>query len=218
MAGRLQKMAREADPAKDVFLSRQRAEVLRAQIATNSDQQVFVNLQQSLARELLSAGQTAEALAAWQGLEDRLKEWNFPLDVRNRALLGVQKALCHMRLGEQANCVLNPTTESCLMPISPGGVHRDQRGSRAAVELLTETLRELPDNLAARWLLNIASMTLGEYPDRLPPNLVIPPSAFASDYDIKHFTNVAAGVGLELFGWAGGVVMDDFDGEGYLDV
>jgi hypothetical protein len=218
MAERLQKIAHDADPAKDMFLTRERAEVLRAQIATNTSAHQFIELQQNLAKDLLRSGQSAEALAAWQTLEDRVREWNMPFDARNRAILRIEKALCHLRLGEQANCVLNPTTESCLMPISPGGVHRDQRGSRAAVELLTETLRESPDNLKACWLLNIALMTLGEYPEKAPSNLVIPPSAFASSHDIKHFTNVAAGVGLELFGWAGGVIMDDFDNDGYLDV
>jgi hypothetical protein len=35
-----------------------------------------------------------------------------------------------------------------------------------------------------RWLLNIASMTVGEYPDKVPPKWLIPHRVFESDYDI----------------------------------
>jgi hypothetical protein len=218
MAELLQKIAHEADPAKDMFLSRERAEVLRAQATAATEPEAALELYRRLAKELLNAGKSAEALATWENLEERMRAANLELKGPSRAALPIEKALCHLRLGEQANCVLNPTLESCLMPISPGGVHRDQRGSRAAIDLLNDVLREFPDNLKARWLLNVASMTVGDYPHKIPPPLLIPPSAFASDYDIKRFTNVAAGVGLELFGWAGGVIMDDFDNDGYLDL
>ena len=48
-------------------------------------------------------------------------------------------------------------------------------------------LRENPDDLAARWLLNLAQMTLGQYPDQVPASQLIPPEVFLSDYDIKRF-------------------------------
>src|SRR5262249_13215774 len=119
MAERLQKIARDADPAKDMFLSRQRTERLRAQIAAVDDPGQFLRLQQDLAAELLKAGQPAEALAAWQTVEARVREWGVPSNNKIRASVAVEKAICQFRIGEQANCVLNPTTESCLMPISP---------------------------------------------------------------------------------------------------
>ena len=62
-------------------------------------------------------------------------------------------------------------------------------------------------------------MTLGDYPDRVPPASLIPPAAFDSDADIKRFVDAAPRLGLSLRGHhAGGSVMEDFDGDGLLDL
>ena len=61
-------------------------------------------------------------------------------------------------------------------------------------------------------------MTLGEYPYRVPPRWLIPPETFKPDYDIKRFYDVAPGLGLDVVGLAGGSIVDDFNGDGYLDI
>jgi len=104
------------------------------------------------------------------------------------------------------------------MPSQANGVHKSQRGSRKAAELLLEQLNEYPDDLKARWLLNIAYMTLGEYPDRVPPKWLVPPKAFESDYQIPRFYDVAGNLGLDLNSLSGGTIAEDFDGDGNLDI
>ena len=42
-----------------------------------------------------------------------------------------------------------------------------------------------------RWLLNVAYMTLGEYPDQVPPEHLIPLESFKSEFDIRRFTDLA---------------------------
>ena len=79
-------------------------------------------------------------------------------------------------------------------------------------------LEQNPDDLTARWLLNIAYMTLGEYPDQVPPQWLIEPSLFASEYDIGHFSDIAPFLRLDLVSLAGGSIMDDFDNDGFLDL
>src|SRR6185436_14640719 len=108
--------------------------------------------------------------------------------------------------------------DSCLMPIRDKGIHTEQRGSRGAKAILLQMIADAPKDLRARWLLNLACMTLGEYPDKVPASWLIPPSVFASDYDIKKFSNVAIDLGLDVDGHAGGVVMDDFDNDDDLDL
>jgi hypothetical protein len=83
------------------------------------------------------------------------------------------------------------------------GQHQNQRGSRRAIEAYTALLHEHPEDLISRWLLNVAYMTLGEYPDKVPPQWLIPPSVFASDYDIKPFPEIASSLGLDRVGRAG---------------
>jgi len=178
MAERLQKIAREGDPKKDMFLTRERAKVLAAELTETKDPGITFKLQPQLAAELLKSGDSAEALAAYQKLEEQMKQFGGSMDSRSRANFLMDVALCQLRLGEQANCLINHSSESCILPIGPSAIHRDQGGSRAAVASLTEALQELPGNLKARWLLNIANMTLGEYPDKVPSDQLIPAVGF----------------------------------------
>ncbi|MDX1388817.1 MAG: CRTAC1 family protein, partial [Acidobacteriota bacterium] len=93
-----------------------------------------------------------------------------------------------------------------------------ERGSRRAVEAFLNELSLRPDALDARWLLNLALMTLGEYPDAVPERWLIPPEVFASDHDIGRFRDVAPAAGLAEVGLAGGSVVEDLDGDGLLDI
>ncbi|HET6373206.1 MAG TPA: CRTAC1 family protein, partial [Candidatus Polarisedimenticolia bacterium] len=69
-----------------------------------------------------------------------------------------------------------------------------------------------------RWLLNIAYMTLGEYPAGVPAEWLIEPAVFASEGEIKRFTDIAGSLGLDVDDLAGGSIVDDFDNDGFLDV
>ena len=75
-------------------------------------------------------------------------------------------------------------------------------------------------DLRVLWLLNIAYMTLGEYPDKVPSQYLIPAELFRSAADLGRFTNVASLVGLTTRGpnLAGGSVFDDFNGDGLADL
>ena len=73
-------------------------------------------------------------------------------------------------------------------------------------------------SLAARWLLNIAYMTIGGYPDQVPEAHRIPPETFAATERFPRFDNVAPALGLDTFDMCGGAIADDFDNDGYLDV
>src|SRR5947209_6724073 len=61
-------------------------------------------------------------------------------------------------------------------------------------------------------------MTLGQYPDQVPPEYLIPLEPFASQVDIGRFTDMAPALGLNPLNQAGGVIMDDFDNDGLLDL
>ena len=64
------------------------------------------------------------------------------------------------------------------------GIHQRQQASRTAIEYFTKALKSSPADshvhLSVRWLLNIAYMTIGEYPDGVPAAYLIPASTFAS--------------------------------------
>ena len=132
------------------------------------------------------------------------------------ALLGV----IHLRRGETENCLDCRGPSSCIFPIAAEAVHQQPSGSRAAIGHFTSYLRRRPEDLGVRWLLNVAYMTLGEYPEKVPPEWLIPLEPFRSRLDIGRFENVASQVGLERRGpnMAGGSIFDDFTGDGLPDV
>ena len=69
-----------------------------------------------------------------------------------------------LRRGENENCINCRGESSCILPIAPAAVHTNPAGSRLAIRHFTEYLEQFPDDLEVRWLLNLAHMTLGEYP------------------------------------------------------
>lgn len=139
-----------------------------------------------------------------------------PKEIAEEAIL--QLGVAYLRLGETQNCVHNRTSESCILPIRAGGVHVQQTGARKAIEYFTVLLQQNPGHLTARWLLNIAYMTIGGYPNEVPKHFLVPPEAFKSDEEFPRFVDVARAVGLNIVGLAGGVIVDDFDNDGFLDI
>ena len=94
--------------------------------------------------------------------------------IRGMNKIKVQLALAYLRSGERVNCILNHTGETCIMPIKGSGIHREPQGSRNAIRIYEELLKEYPENLEYRWLLNIGYMTLGEYPGKVPQGFCLP--------------------------------------------
>lgn len=108
-------------------------------------------------------------------------------------LLGV----AWMRRGELENCVHNHNAETCIFPLSKAAEHKLMEGSEKAAEYFKKHLAANPDNLEVRWLLNLAYMTLGKYPQGVPPAYLIPPSAFASKDKVGKFIDVASPLGVD---------------------
>lgn len=132
------------------------------------------------------------------------------------ALIGISS----LRRGEVENCVACRNAMSCLFPIERAAIHQKPAGSRQAVERFKAYLNRRPDDLGAQWLLNIAYMTLGEYPDRVPREHLIPIEPFRSKIDFGRFVEIAQDVGLSARGpnMAGGSVIDDFNNDGLMDI
>ena len=126
--------------------------------------------------------------------------------------------LAYMRLAENRNCVARHCCSSCIFPIGGDAIHVEQDPSKEAIKYFTESLAQYPSDLASRWLLNVAYMTIGEYPDGVPKRYLIPPKTFDSDEKFPRFVDIAPRLGLNTFDLAGGVIVDDFDGDGWLDV
>ncbi|MFQ5691119.1 MAG: CRTAC1 family protein [Gemmatimonadota bacterium] len=170
-----------------------------------------------LARERLYAGQTAPAIRTFEGVLREAEDRKL-LSPRNRVVIHDLLATAYFRLGQERNCLSGVGTPACLVPTPPDGIHRDPSGDRSAAVEFRKVLEAEPDNLGARWLLNLSAMMSGAYPGSVPPRWRIPQAAFASEYPLPRFPDAAPATGLDVLGHAGGVVLDDLDGDGDLDV
>lgn len=167
------------------------------------------------ANSYLKVGEEAKAVALLEKLLPlSLTKYNGNVDKVMNSL-----GIANLRLAERQNCVNNHTTESCLIPIVNSGVHRLKAGSRRAIEVYTGILARIPNDYEARYLLNMAYMTIGEYPDKVPAEFLIPNlDKDMSGVSVKPFVDVAPDLGLNKKNKAGGVIVEDFNNDGYLDI
>ena len=218
MVGRLDRIRKTWDPRVVPFLNDQFARILETNVMLTTNLQKQLPLRFQLGVQLLQAGQTEAALNQFEILEKGVTSTGGTLDPQGRAKIRMRKIISMMRLGEQENCLANHNSQSCLFPLQPAAYHQLPRGSRGAIALLEEQLQEFPDDLSARWLINLAHMTLGEYPAKVPAKWLIDPRAFASEYDLPGFPDVASELGLAVDDLAGGCILDDFDNDGFNDL
>ena len=130
--------------------------------------------------------------------------------------------MAYLRLGETRNCSLRNSPDSCLLPLRSGGIYVEQEPARHAIKYFKECLEHAEARsdpyYSALWLLNIAYMTVDAYPDEVPPEYLISPDKFESEEPFPRFRNVAERAAVDTFSLAGGVVTEDFDRDGYLDL
>jgi hypothetical protein len=218
MAELLYKLTRADDPLKNPFLNRRRAEMFKATWLSSSNTPQALTLHMDYALELLKAGNPMEAIQQMLAVKEEYKKKPSGMDSRFGAEISFQAAVAYLRYGEQQNCLASHNSQSCIFPIKGNGVYKYTDASREGIEILESFLKGRPRELRARWLLNIAYMTIGEYPDKVPPEWLIPEKFFASDYDIKTFHDVAPDLGLDTNDTAGGTVAEDFDNDGFIDI
>ena len=158
-----------------------------------------------------------EAYALLPGLRNRIQQADADQTIFE---LGV----AYMRMGETQNCTVQHGAERCILPLRGDGIHSLPEGSTRAIRYFTEVLESgSPEKnhgyyFPSLWLLNIAHMTLDQYPDGVPALYRIPESSFQTSLSFPRFRNVSRKLGLDSFSLAGGAIVDDFDGDGYLDI
>ncbi|MEM6647917.1 MAG: CRTAC1 family protein [Bacteroidota bacterium] len=206
----------EARPASNLYLNRIRAQEL-SQMTPPDNPDRWLGYKLTLGREYLHAGRNRDAIATYEEVRARLDALDEPPENYRLVVLDML-GISYLRLAEEENCIDNPSVDRCLFPIQDGGIHQKTEGSTKALEAYLDVLAADPGDLNARWLANIAAMTLGQHPDALPEALQIAPEQMADDADFPRFQDIAPNLGVATIGLSGGAIMDDFDGDGFLDL
>jgi tetratricopeptide (TPR) repeat protein len=205
-----------ADPMSYFHLNTRRAEVLEKQLRA-ADSAEKAGHRYAYAQELLYSGRTKAAIRQLQRLIDEAGLSPHRLSPKEKPVFE-QLALSYLRLGEQQNCLDDHAAASCILPIRGAGIHTKPAGSKNAASLYERIALRYPDDLQSRWLLNVAHMTLGSYPEGVGSRARIPNLEPEPGTNIKPFSNVAPTLGVDHNGLSGGLSVSDFNDDGLLDL
>lgn len=201
---------RKANDPRNTFATEARLIFMDSVVRAQTSEQERVRCQLAKATILLELGEEQKAIDILEPIVQRYPSM-FQLAWRD---LG----MAYLRLGERSNCISNHAAESCILPVRGVGVHRDEIGSRKAIAVFKQLLLLKPSDLESRWLLNLAYMTLGEYPEKVPDVFLIPGMEGDTTVKVNPFVDVAGDLKIDVRNQAGGTITDDFDNDGYVDI
>ena len=174
--------------------------------------------QSVIANEMLNAGYTQQSIDQYNDVLytiDSLK-----INPPESFMTAIQDllAITHFRHGEETNCLDGHNAESCIMPIRGAGIHRNKNNAEIAINIYKSLLEKNPKDYVYRWLINLAYMVKGDYPDKVPHRWLIPQLTPSDSITFPEFTEIAESAGLDHISLAGGSIADDFDGDGLIDI
>jgi tetratricopeptide (TPR) repeat protein len=164
-------------------------------------------------------------LHAYKGeMEQAVEQWQQAYTIAQNempaAMPDLEEALgiAYLHKSEMDNDVYRHPGERCVFPPRSSIRSDKTEASEKAVEYLLKGLARKPDAVDAKWELNLAYMTLGKYPDGVPKQYLIAPSVFESPEELPPFHDVASEAGINLYSMSGGLIVDDFENNGLLDI
>ncbi len=156
-------------------------------------------------------GEMAKAIAEWERAYE-IATASYPEMVPQlEETLGV----AYLHKSGMDNDVFRHPGDRCFLPLPK---YAKTESSEKAVRYFLKYLQNDPGSIEVKWLLNLAYMTLGKYPQEVPRQYLISPDHFRSTENVGRFVDVAPQAGLDIFTAAGGIIVDDFDNDGLLDV
>jgi hypothetical protein len=126
--------------------------------------------------------------------------------------------VAHLHKAEMDNGLYRTPGDRCLLSVRGSTPLAKTEDFDRAVDYFTKLLGTHTDDIEATWLLNVGYMATGGYPGLVSPRYVMPPSNVASAEDVGRFVDVSAASGVDSFSSAGGVIVDDFNNDGQLDI
>ena len=217
MARELAAASAAITPEESTYKNLDRAQLFQNQSAQSKDMAQACTYALRSAYEYMLAGKNQKAIDGLSTLLERISPIDFPQKTAFVFNIKGNSAIAYFRMGEQENCQNNHNEVSCLLPFENKSFHKLENGSRKCI---AEIMELLPIRYDANfvWLLNVAYMTLGEYPDKVPEQYLIPLVPEERIMSINKFKNISSNMGIDDDQLCGGVVLDDFTGNGFMDI
>ncbi len=200
----------------DYILNKKKVELMQKSLESATGTQK-IGLTFGYALELLNSGDTKKAIETLEEVVTEVEKGDFAKKENLIFTLKKQLAISYMRQAEQENCIANHNDESCIIPISPKAQHVLREGAEQSIKCLNEVLAMHPD-AECQYLLNVTHMTLGQYPDEVPDEYLLPEKYFESAAAFPRFIDIGMHLGVDMDAGAGGTCIDDFNNDGFLDI
>lgn len=219
MVDRIRSIADSIDTSQFPYANLARAEALQADTLPDNRLDTIAMHNLRIAYHQLAGGDAERSLKHLNAVRGFLEKRAAGVPRGLWKVFWEMYGLAALRMGEQKNCLGNHNAESCVLPIRGGGVHLDDKPATVARNCYRRALVDFDStSISDRWLLNLSAMATGEYPTGVPEEYLIAPEVFSSDVSFPVFTDVAPACNADVMGLSGGSVMDDFDGDGDLDL
>ena len=179
--------------------------------------------------DLLEMHYAAALVASYQGhMDEAIKHWEACYQIAQTNLPEhlplIEEVLgdVHLHKAEMDNGIYRDPGDRCIFPPQSNGAYPKYKQTEdvdSAIQYFQKYLGEKPDDLEVKWILNLAYMALGKYPDGVPAKyLITAPATEAPGESIGRFTDVAHEAGLDAVLLSGGVIVEDFGNRGLFDV
>lgn len=201
----------------DYVLNAQRAKLYKQKLDKLKPGKEMDVLLYDYADELLRAGNTDLAIDIFEDFLAFFTSNKIINETETIAEVKRKLAVAYMRKAELENCVVNHNNESCIIPLSTKAQYSITKSVTKAIGYMEDFLEIYSQDFEIHYLLNIAHMTLGQYPESVPEDFRIPVSYFENT-DFPKFSDIAMNLGLDINALSGGICMDDFNNDGYLDL
>jgi len=217
MIDELRKLNSEGDPRNYYHWNEQLATIYLSQISKAAPEEKL-NFWFRYCQQLLKSGENQECIDEIENLISRQKLSYQDLITKDLLPIIELLALAYLRLGESTNCQNNHNAFSCILPLKDQAYHIDVNGSKKAIILYTQIFDKFP-NETYKWLINLAYMTIGKYPDGVPEKYFINhPNWNIERKEFPAFKEVALDLGIAHDGLSGGVSVEDFNNDGLIDI
>ena len=205
------------NPEINLYANKKRLAWLQNQIF---DDHISAALQHQsvIANEMLNAGYTQQSIDQYNDVLYTIDSLKINPPESFMTAIHDLLAITHFRHGEETNCLDGHNAESCIMPIRGAGIHRNKNNAEIAINIYKSLLEKNPKDYVYRWLINLAYMVKGDYPDKVPQRWLIPQLTPSDSITFPEFTEIAESAGLDHISLAGGSIADDFDGDGLIDI
>lgn len=126
------------------------------------------------------------------------------------------RGLVLLRRAESANC--SPGTGDVLC-IFPADRFHETGDLILAIDAFQRGLARFPDDPSVTWLLNLAHLLAGTYPEGVPDVHLLPLDRFQdTSASVPLFRDVASTLGVDERTFYGGSCIDDLDGDGRMEL